>query len=201
MVGASRGCRDRAAGRRSDRQGDDIQIEGRTDGLVAVQGHRGAGWSVPLQVASPAGEGVTGIGCSLYAHHRPRSGRGQPVSAVIVPPVRRSDRQGVFILGEVGRHAGVGIHSHGAGGSPRTATAAPAGEGPTWIDSSHGQFDFRPVGVGRLIRCFCHPAVIRDHRQGVGVLGEGRTDRLIAVEGDRVRLVVPLRSPVQPVKV
>ena len=41
------------------------------------------------------------------------------------------------------------------------------------------------MGVGRLIRCFCHPAVVRDHRQGVGVLGEGRTDRLIAVEGDR----------------
>ena len=44
VVGASRICRDRAAGRRSDRQGDDVQFEGRTDRLVAVQGDRGAGW-------------------------------------------------------------------------------------------------------------------------------------------------------------
>ena len=64
MVGASRVCRDRAAGRRSDRQGDDIQIEGRTDRLIAVEGDRG-GVGGPAQVASPAGEGITCVGCSF----------------------------------------------------------------------------------------------------------------------------------------
>ena len=64
VVGASRVYRDRAARRRSDRQGDDIQIEGSTDGLVAVDGDRG-GVGGPAQVASPAGEGITGVGRSF----------------------------------------------------------------------------------------------------------------------------------------
>ena len=115
---------------------------------------------------------------------------------------RRSDRQGVLILGEVGRHAGVGIHGHGAGASARAAAAGPAGEGVAGIDRSHRQIDFRPVGVGRLIRCSCHRAVSRDHCQGVGVLGEIRADRLVAVDGHRGRgWWSRCRSPVQPVKV
>ena len=76
-----------------DRQGDDIQIEGRTDRLVAVQGQIVVGLVVPLQVASPAGESITRVGCSFYAHHvavvvgASRGGRDRAAG-------RRSDRQG-----------------------------------------------------------------------------------------------------------
>ncbi len=92
------------------------------------------------------------------------------------PAADSVDREGVFLLGEGGRDAGVA----GDGDRLRVVSAgeiaAPTAEGPAWIPGG-GKRHYITVVIGRLVRILGHAPVADDvDRQRVLFWGEGSRD-------------------------
>ncbi len=181
VIGAGVVAGDAAAAHNRGRQGVYVLGEGGRDGLVAIDGD--IGWAEAAgEIAAPGGEAPAGEGHGRELDHVAVV-IGAGVVAGDAAAAHDSGRQGVGVLGEGSRDRLVAIDGDIGWVEAAGEIAAPGGEAPA--GGGHGrELDHVAVVIGAGIVAGDGAAAHDGGRQGVGVLGEGGRDRLVAIDGD-----------------